>query len=293
MDIGELRGLVRKAHQSATRKISRLKNEKGVMLAGGDLDPRRDLGKVKRYTRSQLNAHLARLGEFNSRSTQYVAGVRATPIPKSEWDRYKRVEKQFNDQLKQFRQGVDKLQFHGDALNVGERFDVMIPKKGPSMGGGSMRYWPLDRRSEGVPNVAAIDKLIADVRNKMKPNYASEQETRIRENFAKLLENSGRTDILEVADKLNEAEFSLVWNLSTLVSTLVENYKMIEKMMDGNQQAMEASGLKESFDEMKEVFEWAHKAKIGEKFDFYNKPVKRNRKPAIKKTGGTRGRRKK
>lgn len=149
------------------------------------------------------------------------------------------------------------IKLGASTLTIAERFDLMVPNSGPSMGGGSMRYFPLNRSSKGLPKKESIPKLIADLEKKMEPGYQSDQEQRIRDNFDKLLKYSNRDDLRALATELTAEEFAIIWNFSNTVQTLVENYYTIMMMMSDKDSALEFSGIEESFDEIRDMLQWA------------------------------------
>lgn len=268
-ELKALRNQVKHLQRNAGKKVSRLRS-KGVNLAGSGVDPRKDPKLIDRYNRTQLKTQLERLGEFNSRKNQYVPGVGGRPIPKVEWDKYKRTEKKFNQNILDIRAKIDNVRLGNSAMTIGQRYEVMVPKTGPSMGGGSMRYFPMSRSSRGVTGPDSIQRLIDDLEKKMEPNYQSEQESRLRDNFDHLLKYSGRDDLRALANELNSEEFAIIWNFSPVVATLAENYHSILAMISDGDAALELSGVEESFDEVKDILEWAVKTKAlrGKLIDF-------------------------
>lgn len=253
-DLNALRAQVLKTQKNVGRKLARLRG-KGVVFRGGEFDPRKDAKLVGRYTKPQLETHLRRLEKFQERSNQFVPGRRGVPIHKSSWDKYKQLERQYNKRIEVVRGNIGGLKLGDSTLTVGERFTKMVPNTGPSMGGGSMRYWPLERSSKGLENEKGIKKLIDDLQNKMRPNYQSEQEQRIRENFDLLLRYSGRDDLVDSANKLTPDEFAIMWNFSPTVQTLVENYYSILAMLNADEAALEVSGIEESYDEIQKIMD--------------------------------------
>lgn len=248
------RELLRAQHNTG-RKLKRLEargiNTKKIV------DPRKDVSLVNRYTLSQVQGQLEKVGEFNKRSNQWVPGTRGEPIPSRVWGAYKSVQTKYNQMLAKQRDVIGGLNINGNSLTVQEYYDTMVPRTGPNMGGGTNRWFPLDRKSTGIPNAERIPELIKDLENKMHPNYQSEQETRIRENFSKLLKHSDRGDLIELADALTPSVFSMLFNFSTVVYTLAENYQLIQKMMDDDSEATESDSLNESFDEVRDILKWA------------------------------------
>lgn len=254
-DVKALRAEVKRLQRNAGKKLARLR-AKGIKNTH-TIDPRKETALVNRYNTTQLKTQLERLGKFNSRSNQFVPGVRGVALPAAEWTRYKRVEKAFNKRIELMKNTIGGIKLGASTLTIAERFDLMVPNSGPSMGGGSMRYFPLNRSSKGLPKKESIPKLIADLEKKMEPGYQSDQEQRIRDNFDKLLKYSNRDDLRALATELTAEEFAIIWNFSNTVQTLVENYYTIMMMMSDKDSALEFSGIEESFDEIRDMLQWA------------------------------------
>lgn len=271
-EVALLRAQVIKAQRNAGRKLSRLR---GLGVNSSDIDPRKDVKLVRRYTKSQLGAQLVRLEGFNSRKTQFVPGARGLPIPKADWVRYQKTEKSYNTMIDLSSSSIGSLRIGDSSMTIAEHYATIIPKNGVSMGGGSMRYHPLNRSSKGVVKPENIDKLIVDLEKRMQPGYQSEQEKRIRDNFDALLKYSGRGDLSELAHKLEPGMFHLIWNFSPVVQMMAENYQAIVDMMSDEDAAIEYSGIEESFKEIEDILEWAQDKTFT---DYKVVPNKRNRK---------------
>lgn len=256
-ELNALRAEVKHLQRNAGKKLGRLR-DKGINVRS--LDPRKDAALINRYNKTQLKSQLERLGNFTARTNQFVPGVRGVPIPAAEWRKYKAVEKKYNLQIEATQAAVGNIRLGKSSLTIAERYAVLVPRTGPSMGGGSMRYFPINRSSKGIVSPEGVERLILDTRKRMAPGFQSEQEERQRENFDKLLKYSNRDDIRKLAEQLTAEEFAIIWNFSPVVSTLAENYHSMLAMMSDMDSALELSGIDESFDEIHDMLEWAVKS---------------------------------
>lgn len=281
-ELRALRQEVRRLQRNTARKIAR-NTSKGVRLGGSEFDPRVPLERVDRYTRTQLGALVQRLEGFNARGNQYVPGARGVPIPAAEWKRYKDVEARYNKGIELTRQSIGGVTVGSQTMTIGERFEVMIPKTGPSMGGGSSRFHPLSRSSRGVPKRDKIPELIKDLENRMRPEYQSEQEKRLRQNFDKLLKYSDRDDLRKLADKLSGGEFAFIFNFTPAISILAENYHAILAMMEDSDQALELSGIEESYDQVEDMLKWADQTDLNEYLNWYDQSLDTGRRARRKR----------
>lgn len=78
-DVKALRAEVKRLQRNAGKKLARLR-AKGIKNTH-TIDPRKETALVNRYNTTQLKTQLERLGKFNSRSNQFVPGVRGVALP--------------------------------------------------------------------------------------------------------------------------------------------------------------------------------------------------------------------
>lgn len=262
-----------KAHKNATKKVSRLK-AKGVAIGNTRNDPRENLAAVRQMSSVQLRQYRMELGEFNSRGTAYVPGVKGAPLSKARFDEYKRLEAKYNSRLKNRIDGIKDLKIPGNDLTIGERYNKMVPK-GRSISGASSRFHPYDRRSKGFPSNKALDAAIDDLNKRMVPGFEAQQDRKLRENFMKLMEFSDRPDILKAAESLNADQFDILWSFDNMVSNIVENYGAIMDMLGGDAESMEREAINEVYDDIKEKIQEISKRKM---FTDWRKESKRRKR---------------
>ena len=120
LPIAALRATAAAKRKAATRKIARLRRA-GVDLAGTEFDPRVAVDRFKKYNTKQLNASIAKMEAFISRTTQFVGDAKGRPIPRHEFNNYKRnIEKQYNAMIDRKRAKVQNLVLP-NGVTVGER----------------------------------------------------------------------------------------------------------------------------------------------------------------------------
>lgn len=229
-EIERLRAEVRRAHAAANRKVSRLRNEKGVELSGSPFDLRRDINKVKRYNKQQLNNYLRELTTFTHRSTQYVAGAQGTPIPKKDWDRYKALESQFNKVAQQHIDSVANQ--HNPIVNMTVRKADATYRADRIFAAGEAANRPYEvrvreaRHVKGAAGVAALHKALE---KKLKPGYYQTSVKDGRAQANKMLKVMGASELRRDIRKLSDYQFDVLWNYMKLADALSAKYEIARK----------------------------------------------------------------
>lgn len=249
-----------KAHKNATKKVSRLK-AKGVAIGNTRNDPRENLAAVRQMSPVQLRQYRMSLGEFNSRETAFVAGVKGAPLSKVKYDQYKRLEAKYNAGLKNKIDSIKDVKIPGNDLTIGERYNKMVPK-GRSISGASSRFHPYDRRAKGFPSNKALDVAIEDLERRLVPGFQSQQDTKLRENFEELMKFSGRPDVLKASQGLTAEQFDILWSFDNMVSSIVENYAAVMDMLSGDDESMEREAINEVYDDILDKMKAIKKKKL-------------------------------
>ena len=232
-DLQEQREQVRKLHRAATAKLSRLR-AKGVDLGGSKDDPRRDLGKVKRYTGKQLSAYLSELQSFTSRKTSFVPGIKGKPLSGSLWNEYLSVQKAYNAMTdKGFREVKDIfLPSHGTTIEGLQASKPLHPISGnPATRAPNI---PVDRSPKGIPDDRAIRRLIKDLRNKMSPSYQADLVKRNKNTAMKMLVGIGDLAIIEDIGSMSKKKFATLWNYTKFAEVASFDYAIAKSQYHDN-----------------------------------------------------------
>lgn len=250
-NLNELRNEVRHAHRLATKKVSRLRS-KGVEIGFSDLDPRRDLSRIKRYTEKQLRAYMSELETFRSRKVSYVATARGTPISGSKWREYKRLEREFNKRAERAYSRLSDTFLPSHGMTIGQR-DELMRSDLPFAGGERRPFDPIERSVRWIASEKALDKLIKDMRNKVSPEYEQKTVSAQRRVSMKMSRDTGSREIRNALRGLSDDQFSVLWNYTnfpTLLSAKYESTK--EKSPDWLARVADDSN-----DEIGEMIAWA------------------------------------
>lgn len=256
-EIARLRAEARQRHRAATRKVSRLKNNVGVNVAGTEYDPRRDLSKVKSYTAKQLSAYIAELNGFVSRSRQYVPDVAARPIPKTVFGEYKAVERAYNAMVNASTDDVKDIRLPS-GMTIGER-RAMLRANHPFAGNPSVRRpnQPVVRDSSEITSIDAMKKLVDNMRKQMTPKFRREELKRSREELSKIMDVINQPEVNKDINSLSARQFAILWNDSAFAEAASLQYELIMQRMTGKEQAWHSDVIETKFKEAVELVKWA------------------------------------
>lgn len=262
-ELDELRAMARARHRAVTRKVSRIKSDTGLPISGSKNDPRRDLSKVKRYTKSQLRTYIAELSEFSSRSVQFVPSANRTPIQADLWKRYKSLEARRNQQINTQFERVKDVFLPAVGQTIGERMAMITPAHrqltNPSV---NAPYRPAEMQPRNVASQKALERLVAQKENQLRPSYRKQLINDARSQFAKMADVINRRDLARDVSKLSDAQFEVLWNYTPFASAIGINYEVIQAMLSNKEKPFHSDSLRNAVASQKSLIEWARKADI-------------------------------
>lgn len=263
-DLESIRADIARLRNLATKKISRLKVKRDAPIAGTNYDPRREPKKEKRYTLRQAKAYKAELEGFLSRRNQFVGGAKGFVMKKTQWDAYKKLEKQYNDKVNSSFAKVAGIQLP-QGETIASRMARRTPPH-PQMAYEAFHspYNPPVRSPKAVQSDKALRKLMDKMAEKANPRYQKESIEKNRHQFLGMADRLGDDALAEKVKKLTDAQFNILWNFSEMpydMSLWYETQKLIE---DGNtKHPLVTSGAAESAKrEYAKLIEWAGKLKV-------------------------------
>lgn len=214
--IADLREAVNKARKNALKKRRRFQTPGNgyVQIEGTKYDPIRPPHVHDKYNRIQLNYYLGQLQKFNSRKTQYVPDAKHQPIPLEKWNKYKKVEAQYNAKVEEFAHRFDsKAVLSRGELPPSASYKIANPDRmsGNSPVNGSKRK--MIRKSSQIMSEKKLDRL---TRNLMKSfdDKKMRKELGIYHKVARQIieEYSGDSEMLKKFDSLTAEQFDYFWH---------------------------------------------------------------------------------
>lgn len=260
-ELSALRDEVVRLRKAVTRKVSRIKVTHGAQVSGSEFDPRRSPALHKRYTASQLRAYGQELSSFLSRGNQFVGGSAGVPIPRKQWQRYKAAESQYNARMHE---------------NFARVADIALPGKEPiwsRMARSTPRhrqlhnpavntpYDPPERKPGSVTGMRALDRLIADMEERLSGEYDKRKLDEGRDQFRKMADEIGDEELRYKADNLTNEQWELLWYYTDFANDVSFNYQISQLMYDGKDQAWHHKVYDDLSNEYHKLLDWAKQAR--------------------------------
>lgn len=261
-NLENLRNQVRKRHRDVTRKLSRMNRANAWDLTGTEIDPRRELGKLKKYNSKQAEAYLNKLDNFMSRDTQFVPDTRNRPVPKSTFDEYKTPERKYNAKVKRQFERIADLPMppvvDAGGMETVETIRDRMAKITPThrqaaRNAANAPYLPPEREPKNFKNAAAMAKMAAAMKARLAPDYEAKMLAKDREVFEKMADKINRPDIKEMGRGLSDKQFQVAWNYMGLADAMKLPYEQAQKLLSSNEQATETDTMDENLREAEKL----------------------------------------
>jgi len=263
-ELEELRRLARQRHRAVTGKISRLNRQANISLSGTKNDPRRELAKVKRYTKAQLRTYIEQLNGFNARSVQFVPSANRTPIRADLWKKYKDLEQRYNQRINEQFERVQDVFLPTVGQTIGERMDMITPVHrqltNPAV---NAPFRPAEMKPGNVSSERALQRLIRQKQNQLRAGYRKKLVNDAREQFAKMADIINRRDLVADVRKLSDAQFEVLWNYTPFATAIGINYEVIQAMLSNREKPYHSDSLRNAVASQKSLIDWAKQADLG------------------------------
>ena len=254
-----------KRHKAAGKKISRLQREKGIQgLSGSANDPRRDPKILKRYTKKQVQAYINELNRFTSRGTQFVPDAQRRPVPGNLWNTYKNLEKQFNKRVDAHFNQVADVYVPRLGMTIRERMAMMTPDH-PKAGQSAVHspYNPPDRRPTNVASRKALERLIGDMKERLKPSWFDKKLNEGRDQFGKMAKIVNDPALEAAVNDLSPQQFDMLWNYTPFASAESLVYEIRMSMLSDKEKPWHTQTLDNALKDMHELVSWAKSVDLG------------------------------
>jgi len=257
-ELNQLRAEARRRHRAATRKVSRLKTERGVNLSGSKNDPRRDLGRIKTYNARQLRAYINDLNKFTSRSNQFVADAHGRPVPGSLWQQYKNLERQYNQRVESAFRRVADMPYPGGDWTIGERLASLQPRHpqvlSPAV---NSLYNPPRRRPSNVVSERALRRLIGDMKERLKPGYFDKLIKNARDEYSQMSALLHQPDLDKAVANLTDEQFQVLWNYTSFATAESMKYEIAKDLLADKQKPWQTEYREQAIENAWELVQWA------------------------------------
>lgn len=233
-ELQRLRDEVKRQQANANRKVSR-NRAKGVEIANTPFDIRRDIAKTKTYNMRQLNNYLYELVGFNSRSTNFVAGVEGKPIHKDTLDRYNAAQKAYNAVVKSYEDSVGGEHIKSANMTVAERNQAFRNNVKKAQGEAVNKpYQFVNREPHNINGEEAAKRLAVDLERRMKKSYLPGEVKRARGELKQMLDILGESDLNKEFRKLSNDQFMFMWVEDDTARNVSSWYEFQKKLTTGD-----------------------------------------------------------
>lgn len=251
--IKKLREEVLRKQRNANAKVSRLRKQ-GVSISFTGHDPRTNAKKIARYTTSQLIAYSKRLDEFTSRSNQFVAGAKGTPIPKAKFNEYKRLESLHNRKGAERMEQRGNLKVPGSGLTVAEREALGMGIKKAHGDAANKPFFNIERTPTGIVD---IDALIKDMRKKLDRRYLPNVIKARRNEVEQMMTQIGTHELQKQINELSDYQFDIMVHESDFMRAASLSYELEKMKAASSQQEMIANQYSDALNDLKDYIKWA------------------------------------
>lgn len=257
-ELDRLRDEVIRRRRAATKKISRMRRSKGVDISGTNLDPRRSIKTIGHYNRKQLNAYLRVINNFQSRKVGFVAGVEGTPIPKSQWEHYKRLERQYNAIGDRHISRIGDIQVPTTGLTIKERDATVRPDSKRAQGEVSHRpFSRVDRNPNNVNGTDALNRLTKDLQKKLDKKFLPKELRKARKQVKDMLNTIGNNEYIKDVKDLSDYQFDILWNYTPFANNTSLAYTVIKMKATGSKDKWYSSVVEDQSSDIGEFLKWA------------------------------------
>ena len=262
--LDESRLEVERLRRAVTRKISRLRRNKGAELTGTQYDMRRAPRIHKRYTQKQLNVYADQMRAFLQRSTQYVGVAKGEPVPAKMMNQYRAVERKRIEAINKDFERYKNLPMPIGDETIGQRMEKMRPDHRHLMNRSvNSPYKVGERKASGIKGELGLQKLIKMMNERNKDDFKAKQIKAGRKQLNEMLEFfPGGADLIKMANSLTEEQFHTAWNFTDLPDSASIGYEVMMQQLNKEQRAFHDDVLRNETRGIQRTLNWASKLRF-------------------------------
>lgn len=261
-ELNDLRNEVARMRRAATRKISRIKTVHGAQVSGTEFDPRRDTQIHTHYTAKQLAAYKSKLADFLSRSNQFVPDAQKQPMPRAEFQEYKRREAKYRATAGTVYERI-KDENLPSGETVAERLEKMRPKH-KAMHNTAMNaiFDPLTRDPGDIVSRRALNKLAKSLAKASSPSEIRRKVNDARDQLNQMLDVLNVPEVQAEIAKLNNDQFVAMWNYTNVPAASSLAYLNAKKLLSAKEDAWAWEQIRHQMGDMMESVTWASRLRL-------------------------------
>lgn len=265
--VDELRAEAKAIRKNLTSKVSRIARVQNVNIAGTNLDPRIPAAKIDSMNTRQLQSYLNKAHTFLDRRTGYVRGKGGVPLPLSEWQAYKAVERANNRLARKRLEKYGDIQIPGTTMTAREREGNR--SRNPRMRNTASNR-PIDivirENAEGFSTVEGLRKIRRQLEKRLTKKHLVKSMKKTRQTAIKAYTKMGNQAMLRSIRNMSDEMLDFLWNYGGLAESTFSRY---ENLVSSTTETLEARGFEkvsaDAESDIEETLKWA------ETFDKFKK----------------------
>lgn len=260
-DIARLRKELKQRVQAANRKVNRLEKQ-GIEITGTEFDPRRENPRIDRYNSNQVESYRAKLDAFVDRKNRFVGDTRGRPIPRSEWQAYKRAESRANRKSDNAFNKIKDVYVPSAGQTIAQR-EASTKSEFPRTANPAVNspFNKITRKPEQLASRKALEALTKQQQAKVDPRYMEQFVADGRVQLEKMMKVINRPEMQERFDKLTTKQFHLIWGYTNAADDLSTDYEIITASGKGKSNKSDEKLQADSLENVSDILDWVSKIK--------------------------------
>jgi len=264
-DDKSLLATVRRLQKAVTRKVSRIHTHFGVQMSGSSEDPRIPAASRNSLSESGLREYSHNLADFLRRDVQFVPDSQRRPMPRAEWERYKKLETQWNAKVREYTADIKKLHLPSTNMTIEETQATfgLSPRSRAINNPSVNQPSEIERASTGVAGKAGLRRLIESMQKRLQPEYFDEEHESNKETFRKMFDVIQDDELSALIESLTPGQFDILWNWTPFVLASAYWYEVMQRALQGGpppsaaQEHVQGQLLGDMIREARRNAEWA------------------------------------
>lgn len=207
-----LREQAKKLERNAGKKMSRLRNsDRPVELAGTKFDVRKGAKNISSMRTRDLQVHIRRLTEFNSRKSRYMA-TESGPAGPEQVNKFMRAQNRLNRQRKANLEKYGKLKTALGDETIGQKWAKLEPAQrhmaDPSA---NNPFREVDKLGIKYKTPEALIKMAEKFEKQSDPKYRDQERIENRRTLEKILDVIPSKELEFYVQQMTDEQFDLMW----------------------------------------------------------------------------------
>lgn len=171
-------------------------------------------------TSRQLRSYIKRIDNFVSRDNAFVPGYKGSPIGRSTWAEYKRLERQYNKMSREYEAQFGAIEIPG----LGVPLEQALRDRPNRAGGARYTFEEYNREARNVTGEKSLGDLIKDMRQKLDPGYLEKRMSGVRDRIRQMLDETGDNVVQRRIDELSDNQLAFLVDYTGFMNAIGGRY---------------------------------------------------------------------